>query len=101
MPTILGLAALFLLATDALNMDLSLLPGVSAKNIIIYFIAVVLALRMVVSRGSIMAAGQMQGAFIVQIGYAIVTWLVAAMLIQYPYYDLVASGIRLKTGLID
>jgi len=101
MPTILGLAALFLLATDALNMDLSLLPGVSAKNIIIYLIAVVLALRMVVSRGSIMAAGQMQGAFIVQIGYAIVTWLVAALLIQYPHYDLVASGIKLKTGLID
>jgi O-antigen ligase len=48
-----------------------------------------------------MVAGQMQGAFIVQIGYATVTWLVAALLIQYPYYDLVASGIKLKTGLID
>jgi len=101
MPTILGLAALFLLATDALNMDLSLLPGVSAKNLIIYFIAVVLALRMVVSRGSIMAAGQMQGAFITQIGYAIVTWLVAALLIQYPHYDLFGSAVRLKGGLID
>ena len=101
MPTILGLAALFLLATDALNMDLSLLPGVSAKNFIIYLIAVVLALRMVISRGSIMAAGQMQGAFIVQIGYATVTWLVAALLIQYPYYDLFDSAIRLKGALID
>jgi O-antigen ligase len=101
MPTILGFAALFLLATDALNMDLSLLPGVSAKNLIIYMIAVVLALRMVVGRGSIMVAGQMQGAFIIQIGYAIVMWLVAALLIQYPYYDLIASGIKLKTGLID
>jgi hypothetical protein len=95
MPTILGLAALFLLATDALNMDLSLMPGVSAKNLIIYLIFMLLALRMVVSRGSIMVAGQMQGAFIVQIGYATVTWLVAGLLIQYPYYDLVASGIRL------
>ncbi len=65
MPTILGFAALFLLATDALNMDLSLLPGVSAKNLIIYLIAVMLALRMVVSRSSIMVAGQMQGAFII------------------------------------
>jgi O-antigen ligase len=101
MPTILGLAALFLLATDALNMDLSLLPGVSAKNLIIYMLAVVLALRMVVSRASIMVAGQMQGAFIVQIGYAIITWLIAALLIEYPYYDLASSGIRLKSGLID
>ena len=101
MPTILGFAALFLLATDALNMDLSLMPGVSAKNLIIYLIAVVLALRMVVSRTSVMAAGQMQGAFIVQIGYAIVTWLIAALVIRYPYYDMVASGIKLKSGLID
>ncbi len=101
MPTILGFAALFLLATDALNMDLSLMPGVSAKNLIIYLIAMVLALRMVVSRGSIMAAGQMQGAFIIMIGYAIVTWLVAALLVQYPQYDLVASGIKLKSALID
>src|SRR6188768_846102 len=101
MPTILGFAALFLLATDALNMDLSLMPGVSAKNLIIYLIAVVLALRMVVSRSSITAAGQMQGAFIVQIGYAIVTWLIAALLIRYPYYDMAASGIKLKSGLID
>ena len=101
MPTILGFAALFLLATDALNLDLSLLPGLSAKNLMIYFIAVLLALRMVMSRASVMAAGQMQGAFIVQIGYAMVTWLIAALLIQYPHYDLVASGINLKSGLID
>ena len=101
MPTILGLAALFLLTTDALNIDMSLMPGVSAKNLIIYMIAVVLALRMVVSRGSVMVAGQMQGAFIIQIGYAIVTLFIAALLIQYPYYDLVASGIKLKSGLID
>ncbi|HEU4779371.1 MAG TPA: O-antigen ligase family protein [Steroidobacteraceae bacterium] len=101
MPTILGFAALFLLATDALNWDLSLLPGVSAKNLIIYFIAVLLALRMVMSRASIMAAGQMQGAFIVLIGYAIVTWLIAALLIQYPHYSLIASGIQLKSALVD
>jgi O-antigen ligase len=101
MPTILGFAALFLLSTDALNIELSLMPGLSAKNLIIYLVGVVLALRMVVSRTSITAASQMQGAFIVQIGYAIVTWMVAALLIRYPYYDLVASGYKLKSGLID
>lgn len=101
MPTILGFAAIFLLATDALSWDLSLLPGVSAKNLIVYMIAVLLALRMVMSRASIMAAGQMQGAFFVLIGYAMITWLVAALLIQYPHYSLIGSGIRLKSALID
>ena len=73
MPTILGLSALFLLATDALNINLSLLPGVSAKNLIIYLIGVVLALRMVIGRQSVSEVGQMQGAFIALIGYTVVT----------------------------
>jgi len=101
MPTILGLSALFLLATDALNINLSLLPGVSAKNLIIYLIGVVLALRMVIGRRSVSDMGQMQGAFIALIGYALVTWLVAALVVNYEHYDLVASGILLKSGLID
>jgi hypothetical protein len=100
MPTILGLSALFLLATDALNINLSLLPGVSAKNLIIYLIAVVLALRMVIGRRSVSDMGQMQGAFIALIGYALVTWLVAALVVNYEHYDLVASGILLKSGLM-
>ena len=101
MPTILAIAALFLLATDALDMNLSLLPGLSAKNLIIYLIAVLLALRMVVSRASITAAGQMQVAFLALILYAIVTIAVSALLVEYPRYDLMQAVLRLKTALID
>jgi hypothetical protein len=101
MPTILATAALFLLFTDALNIDLSLLPGLSAKNLLIYLIAVLLGLRMVMNRESIMAAGSLQGAFIVQIVYAIITLLVGVMIIAYPRYDLVDSFIKLKGTLID
>ncbi len=101
MPTILAIAALFLLATDALNLELSILPGLSAKNLLIYLVATLVALRMVVSRQSIMAAGQMQGAFLVLILYAAITWLVDALVVEYPLYDIVESGIRLKAGLID
>lgn len=101
MPTILATAALFLLATDALNLDLSLLPGLSAKNLLIYLIAVFLALRMVVGGQSVMAARQQQAAFIAQIGYAIVTLLVGTLIIQYPRYDFMDSFIKLKGTLID
>jgi hypothetical protein len=101
MPTILAIAALFLLATDALDMNLSILPGLSAKNLLIYLIAVLLALRMVVSRASVMAAGQMQSAFLAQILYAIVTIAVAALLVDYPRYDVMQAVMRLKTTLID
>ncbi len=101
MPTILAIAALFLLATDALNLELSVLPGLSAKNLLIYMIATMVAFRMVVGRQSIMAAGRMQGAFLVLILYATVTWLVAVLVADYPRYDVVESAIRLKAGLID
>jgi len=101
MPTILGFAALFLLATDALNISLSLLPGVSAKNLIIYCIAVLLALRIVIGRQSVSDMGQMQGAFIALIGYSFVTWLIASLVIDYQHYNFTASGIRLKSELID
>lgn len=101
MPTILAIAALFLLTTDALNIDLSLMPGLSAKNLLIYMIAVLVGLRMVMNRESIMAAGSLQGAFIAQIVYAIVTLLVGVMIIAYPRYDLVDSFIKLKATLIE
>lgn len=101
MPTFLGFAALCLLATDALNIYLSPVPGLSAKNLIIYCVAVLLALRMVVGRQSVSDMGQMQGAFIAVIGYAFVTWLVAALVIDYGHYDFVGSGILLKSELID
>jgi hypothetical protein len=84
-----------------LRWDLKITTGLSAKNLIIYLLATFLALRMVIGRTSVTAAGPMQGAFITQIGYAIITWLVAALIIKYPGYDLIGSGIRLKSGLID
>jgi O-antigen ligase len=101
MPTILAIAALFLLATDALDYELTLVPGLSVKNIIIYMVATLIALRMVIARQSIMAAGQMQGAFLVLILYATITWLVAGLIIEYPRYDMFESAIRLKNGLVD
>ena len=97
----LGFTSFFLLATEVLRWDLTLTSGLSAKNVAIYLVATFLALRMVIARTSIMAMGQMQMAFISMIAYAICTWLVAALVIKYQSYDLIASGFQLKNGLID
>ena len=43
----------------------------------------------------------MQVAFLVQIAYAIFTWLLAGLVIEYQGYNFIASGIKLKSGLID
>jgi hypothetical protein len=101
MPTILAIAALFVLTTDGLNIELSLLPGLSAKNLIIYMVAVFVVLRLVVGRESFMTAGKVQAAFLVQILYAFITLLVAALIVEYPRYDLVESAIKFKVQLLD
>jgi len=56
---------------------------------------------MVIARTSVTAASSMQAAFLLQIAYAIVTWLVASFIIKYQGYDYVQSAIALKAGLID
>jgi hypothetical protein len=98
---LLGITSFFLLATEVMRWDLTITTGLSAKNLAIYLVATFIALRMVVARTSITAGGSMHAAFIVQIAYAMVTLLVAAMVIEYQSYDLIESGIRLKASLID
>jgi hypothetical protein len=84
-----------------LRWDLTIATGLSAKNLVIYMLATFLALRMVIARTSIVAAGQMQAAFLIQIAYAIFTWLIAGLVIQYQGYDFIDSGIKLKGILVD
>ena len=99
--TLLGIVSFFLLATQVLRWDLTLATGLSAKNVIIYMLATFLALQMVISRTSIMAAGRMQAAFVIQIGYAMFTFLLAALVIKYQNYELIDNAIKLKGGLVD
>jgi hypothetical protein len=98
---LLGITSFFLLATQVLRWDLTLTTGLSAKNLVIYMLATFLALRMVIARSSVAAAGQVQTAFLIQIAYAIFTWLIAGLVIKYTGYDFIASGIKLKSALVD
>jgi hypothetical protein len=98
---LLGITSFFLLATQVLRWDLTLTTGLSAKNLVIYMLATFLALRLVIGRTSVMAGSRMQGAFILQIAYAVFTFLIAALVIKYQGYDLVDSGIKLKAQLVD
>jgi hypothetical protein len=99
--TLLGITSFFLLATQVLRWDLTLTTGLSAKNVVIYMLATFLALRMVISRSSSTVGGRLHAAFMIQIGYAIFTFLMAALVIKYDNYGIIANGIKLKSGLID
>jgi O-antigen ligase len=91
---------LFQMAAEVLGWDVSMGPGLSIKNAILYLFALFLMFRIAVERQQLQA-GPVHMFFVVLIAYAIVTWLVAGLIIQYPGYDLVDTGIRLKSELID
>ena len=93
---------IFLLTTiDVFGWTLSLAPGLSAKNAIIYVILLVLSARFVVRGGMRLELPQLHLWFGVLIAYATLTWLVVGILIQYKSYRLLTSGIDLKAQLLD
>ena len=95
----------FLLAlivvTDIFDISMSMGPGLSAKNAVLYVIATALIMKMVVQQKFALELRTLQIAFITLIVYSVVSILIAYFIIQYPRYQLVPSVIALKSRLID
>ena len=90
-----------LVLADVLGMGLSLAPGLSVKNLILYWILFALLARMIVTGEWRFELMPVHVAFMLFIGYAILSWFVAGVMVRYARYDLVQSGIGLKGLLID
>jgi O-antigen ligase len=80
---------------------MSLAPGLSLKNLILYWILFAMLTRMIVTGQWRFDLMPLQIAFALFIGYAILSWFVAGVMIHYARYDIVQSGIELKGLLID
>jgi hypothetical protein len=91
----------FLAATDILSKDMSMGHGLSVKNALLYLIALGLFFRVALSGEFRMRLPIIHAAFAVWIGYAILTWVVCSLIIQYSGYDPIQSGIALKSELVD
>lgn len=92
---------LWMMVAEVFRWDVSMGPGLSVKNAILYLIAIVLMFRIAVVRNAKLDAGPIHACFAVLIVYAIATWLIAALIVEYPRYDLITSAIHLKGSLID
>jgi O-antigen ligase len=90
-----------LVLSDVLGMSMSLGPGLSVKNAILYCLALALMARLILSDAQRVEMPAVLVAFVILISYAIFSWLAASFVISYPRYDAVASGINLKAQLID
>jgi len=90
-----------LYASDVFHLGMSLGPGLSVKNALLYPIALGLIFRMAVTGRFRMRLPIVNMAFILWIAYAILTWIVCITVIHYPGYDPLETGIELKSVLID
>lgn len=86
---------------DVFDISMSLAPGLSAKNAALYVLAGALALKIAMQGAFQFEMRALHYCFAVLIGYAIVSLLVAAFLVEYPRYKFIGSAIRLKATLVD
>ena len=93
---LLVLLTLCLTAADVFGWSLSLAPGLSVKNGMVYLALLALAARFIVRGGARIELPRIHLLFAVFLAYATLTWLTAAFLIQYKTFDLTDSAISLK-----
>lgn len=91
----------FVAISDVFDLQLSLAPGLSAKNALLYMLAAGLAFKLAMRVRFELELRMVHACFVVLIVYAIMSMLAAALLINYPRYELVHSAINLKSRLID
>ncbi|HEY1890313.1 MAG TPA: O-antigen ligase family protein [Steroidobacteraceae bacterium] len=90
-----------LIGSDTFQAGLSIAPGLSVKNALLYPIALGLIFRMALTGRFRMRLPIVNVAFIVWITYAILTWVACVTVIHYPGYEPIPDGIALKSGLVD
>ena len=88
-------------AGDVLGLEMSLAPGLSVKNGLLYLIAFAIVFRKALGGGERASYLTIHVAFAVLIVYAIVSWLVTAYVIHYPGYRALDGLINLKVRMID
>ena len=101
MRALLFLLFFVLLTAETLNLDLSLAPGLSVKNAMLYLILVGIAINTALYRNRSFEAGSVIVPYALCIAYALFTWVTILLIIDYPGYERFYSLIVLKNGLAD
>jgi O-antigen ligase len=83
------------------GLPLSLGLGLSVKNGVVYLVGLILCMRIAIRGNYKFEQPLIFACFAIMIIYAIVTWLMAGLVIHYDAYQIVPSAISLKSSLID
>lgn len=98
---LLAALTLFLTLSSVFNWDPGPAPGVKIKNFLLYLLVMGLVFSYAVGRKFKIQLPAMNVAFVVLIGYAILTYLAIVLFIDYPRYNVLTSGFDLKNRLVD
>lgn len=90
-----------LIASDFLGHNPGLGPGLSVKNAFLYIIAMAILFRMALTGEFKLRLPGLHMAWAMWVGYAILTFFAAWLVIHYRSYDALQSAIALKSDLID
>src|SRR6185437_12711871 len=90
-----------LAASDILQTCMSIGPGLSVKNALLYPIALGLLFRMALTGRFRVRLPIVNAAFILWIAYGTLTWVACVTMIHYPGYQPLPMFIELKSVLID
>ncbi len=98
---LLGFFFLMMYAGDELSLNISLGPGMSTKNLLLYLILVWIALSSAVERNRTFDLRSVLIPFALLIVYAITTWAVVAFILTPVDYDARGAFISIKSSLVD
>lgn len=98
---VLATLTFFLTLSSVFNWDPGPAPGVKIKNFILYLLVMGLVFSYAMGRKFKIQLPAMNVAFIVLIGYSILTYLAIVLFIDYPRYDALTSAFDLKNRAVD
>lgn len=101
MRLLLIILVLFLTASAVFGFDPGPLPGIKIKNGLLYLIVLGLMLRLTLDRSYRIQLPAVPILFSTMIGYALLTYVVILLVIEYPRYDALQAGFILKNSLFD
>lgn len=92
---------LFLTASTVFGFDPGPAPGLKIKNALLYLILLGLMLRLTLDRSFRIQLPAIPILFSIIVGYALFSYVAILLVIQYPNYDWLTSGLALKNSLFD
>ncbi|HEY0939931.1 MAG TPA: O-antigen ligase family protein [Steroidobacter sp.] len=98
---LLAALTLFLTLSSVFNWDPGPAPGVKIKNFLLYLLVSGLVFSYAVGRRFKIQLPAINTAFVMLIGYSILTYLAIVLFIDYPRYDVLRSALDLKNRMVD